>query len=73
MRTVETYGTFEDAISGSGHEAQRLARKLRKVLEEIYPEVTEVPWPKQQVIGYGIGSKKNDGAFLLHRGSREAR
>lgn len=25
---------------------------------EIYPDVVEVPWPKQRIIGYGVGPKK---------------
>ena len=25
---------------------------------EIYPDVVEVPWPKQKIIGYGVGPKK---------------
>ena len=58
MRTVNTYGTFEDAISQSSPQAQKLARALRKLVADVYPDAVEVPWPNQQVIGYGIGPKK---------------
>ncbi len=58
MQTIDTYGTFEQAIAGSSPQAQQLARALRTLLEEVYPNATEVPWPNQHVIGYGIGPKK---------------
>jgi hypothetical protein len=31
---------------------------LRRLILEVYPEVVEVPWPKQKIIGYGVGPKK---------------
>ena len=58
MKTVDAYGTFDEAIAASRPEAQDLARALRRLVAAVYPDVTEVPWPNQQVIGYGIGPKK---------------
>ncbi|HKQ53939.1 MAG TPA: DUF1801 domain-containing protein [Pyrinomonadaceae bacterium] len=58
MRSVNTYGTFEDCISQSSPQAQKLARALRKLVADVYPDAVEVPWPNQQVIGYGVGPKK---------------
>jgi len=58
MKSIETHGTFEDAISKSSTETQVLARKLRELIVEVYPEEVELPWPKQQVTGYGLGPKK---------------
>ena len=58
MKSIDPHGTFEEAISKSSTETQVLARKLRELIAEVYPEVFEVPWPKQQVTGYGVGPKK---------------
>ena len=58
MRTVESHGSFAEAIAASTPQAQQVARALRAVIAELYPEVTEVPWPKQRVVGYGLGPKK---------------
>ncbi|MCZ6530335.1 MAG: DUF1801 domain-containing protein [Chloroflexi bacterium] len=58
MKTINTHGTFEDAIGGSSPEVQSIARRLRELIIEIYPGVLEVPWPKQRLVGYGVGPKK---------------
>ena len=58
MRSIETHGTFEEAIKESSNEARALARRIRELVAEVYPDVVEVPWPSQQVAGYGVGPKK---------------
>ena len=58
MKTVDTHGTFEEAISKADSEVQTIARQLRDLIISAYPDVVEVPWPKQQIIGYGVGPKK---------------
>jgi len=58
MKTIETHGTFEEVIDDSNPEVQAIARRLRQLIIEIYPEVIEVPWPKQGIAGYGVGPKK---------------
>ena len=58
MKTVDTHGTFEEAISGTSSKVEEIARKLRDLIIEVYPDVVEVPWPKQRIIGYGVGPKK---------------
>ena len=58
METIGTHGTFEDAIGGSSPQVQEVARRLRELIIEIYPGVVEVPWPKQKIVGYGVGPKK---------------
>ncbi len=58
MRTVDTHGSFEDAIIGASTQIQRLARHLRGLIVEVYPHVVEVPWPNQRIVGYGVGPKK---------------
>ncbi len=58
MKTIETHGTFEEAIAQAGEEVQALARRVRALIVDVYPQVVEVPWPKQQITGYGVGPKK---------------
>jgi len=55
METVDTHGTFEQALSGSSEQVKEIAERLRALIIEVYPGVVEVPWPKQKIIGYGVG------------------
>jgi hypothetical protein len=71
MRTVETYGTFEDTLVTSEPRAQDLARRLRSLIAAVLPEVVEVPWPSQRVTGYGIGSKKMTEHFCYIAAQRD--
>ena len=72
MKTVDTHGTFEEALSGSSSQVKEIAGRLRALISEVYPEVVEVPWPKQKIVGYGVGPKKMSehfcyiGAFKKH-------
>ena len=58
MKTVDTHGDFEEAITESAPHAQKLARLIRELIADVYPPAVEVPWPSQQTIGYGVGPKK---------------
>ena len=58
MKTVDTHGSFDDAIAGSDPHVTEIARRLRQLIIDIYPDVVEVLWPKQRIIGYGVGPKK---------------
>lgn len=58
MKTVDTHGTFEKAIAEGRADIQALARGARALIGDVYPEVVEVPWPRQQITGYGLGPKK---------------
>ncbi len=58
MKTIETHGTFEEAIAGADGAMQALARGARDLIAAVYPEAAEVAWPRQQIIGYGVGPKK---------------
>ena len=58
MKTVDTHGTFDEAISGTSSQVAEICRRLRDLIIEIYPDVVEVPWPNQKIIGYGVGPKK---------------
>jgi hypothetical protein len=58
VKTVSTHGTFEEAILRSNRQVQEIAEALRQLIIDVYPDVVEVPWPKQGIIGYGVGPKK---------------
>ena len=58
MKTVDTHGTFEDVIAGSSDHVRRIAARLRLLICDVYPDVVEVPWPRQRISGYGVGPKK---------------
>jgi hypothetical protein len=72
MKTINTHGTFEEALSGSSDLVTGIAEQLRVLIIGLYPDVVEVPWPKQKIIGYGVGPKKMSehycyiGAFKRH-------
>jgi hypothetical protein len=72
MKTDDSQGTFEEALSGSSSHVREIAERLRALIIDIYPEVVEVPWPKQKIIGYGVGPKKMSehfcyiGAYRAH-------
>jgi hypothetical protein len=63
MKTVDTLGTFDDALARSNPQTKKLANVLRKLISTVYPKVVEVPWPRLQVIGYGLGPKKSTEHF----------
>ncbi len=51
-------GTFEEVISGCSSDIQEIASALRALLADIMPNITEVPWANQRIVGYGVGVKK---------------
>jgi hypothetical protein len=63
MRTIEDYGTFEDAVASAGDHARELASLLRKLVIRVMPGVVEVPWPTMRMASYGVGPKKKTEHF----------
>ena len=49
---------FEEIAARFDPRVGDLAVSARALIEDIYPEVVEVPWPRQNVVGYGVGPKK---------------
>jgi hypothetical protein len=49
---------FDEIVAEVSPEARQLAVQARALIESVYPAIVEVPWPKQRVIGYGVGPKK---------------
>lgn len=71
MKTVETHGSFEDALAESSAPVKEIARRLRQLIVDAYPDVVEVPWPKQRIVGYGVGPKKMSEHFCYIGAHRE--
>jgi len=71
MKTVDTHGTFEEALSGSSSPVREITERLRALIIDVYPEVVEVPWTKQKIVGYGVGSKKMSEHFCYIGAYRE--
>jgi hypothetical protein len=49
---------FEEIIAEASPRVEALARGTKALIQNVMPDVVEVPWPKQKIIGYGVGPKK---------------
>ena len=49
---------FGEVIRGATPEVRVLAERVRELIRDVLPTVVEVPWPRQGVIGYGVGPRK---------------
>jgi hypothetical protein len=49
---------FDEALAGSDRRVRDLAAGTRALILSVMPDVVEVPWPRQRVIGYRVGPKK---------------
>lgn len=58
ITTVGGNGAFADVIAHATPEIQTLARDARALLADVMPGITEVPWARQKIAGYGVGPKK---------------
>lgn len=51
-------GGYDEALAGPGPRARDLAMRTRALIRAVMPEVVEVPWPRQRVVGCGVGPRK---------------
>ncbi len=58
IKTVGGNGSFDEVIAQAPPEIKALARAARALIAEVLPGVTEVPWARQKIAGYGVGPKK---------------
>lgn len=54
---------FEEIVHKASPEVQELARRAKALITKVMPNVVEVAWPTQNIIGYGVGSKKMSEQF----------
>ena len=55
--------SFDEALAGSDRRVRDLAAGTRALILSVVPDVVEIPWPRQRVIGYGVGPKKMSEPF----------
>ncbi len=58
MHVNESRGTFEDIIHSSAPAAAEIALSLRRLIQDLFQEVTEVPRPVEQHADYGVCAGK---------------
>jgi hypothetical protein len=63
MHTDTSRGTFDDVIRGCQPQTAAIARRLRDLIAQVYPDVAEVPRPAEQHADYGIGVDKSSEIF----------
>ena len=49
---------FEETLGDVDERTKELARSTKALIVSVLPSVVEVAWPRQRVIGYGVGPKK---------------
>ncbi len=54
---------FEAIMSQVSAPVADLAREARRLIHDVMPAVVEVAWPRQQIIGFGIGPRKMSEQF----------
>jgi hypothetical protein len=49
---------FDEILGTSSPRVRDLAARTRALIRDVMPDVVEVPWTRQRVVGYGVGPKK---------------
>ena len=49
---------FDEILGTSSPRVRDLASRTRALIRDVMPDVVEVPWTRQRVVGYGVGPKK---------------
>lgn len=49
---------FETIMQSAAPNVATLARSAKALIQDVMPNVVEVPWPHQKNVGYGVGPKK---------------
>lgn len=54
---------FEEIMQKAAPAVQTLSRQAKALILKVMPNVVEVAWPTQNIIGYGVGPKKMSEQF----------
>ncbi len=49
---------FDEIVTETSPRVRRLATRTRALIRDVMPDVVEVPWTRQRVVGYGVGPRK---------------
>ena len=63
MNIIDEHGTFDQVVESANPKIRNVAVKLREVISDLLPDAYEVAWPKQSIVGYGVGPKKQTEHF----------
>lgn len=55
---MATQAEFQQILQQFTPGVQKIATEIRALIFDAYPDVVEVPWVIQKIIGYGTGPKK---------------
>ena len=55
---MATRTAFQQILQPFTPEVKKIATEIRALIFDVYPDVIEVPWVVQKIIGYGTGPKK---------------
>lgn len=58
MYVDESRGTFEDIIRISEPAAAEIALSLRRLIQDLFPDIMEISRPAEQHADYGVGAGK---------------
>ena len=58
MSYPSTGDGFNEILADSTPDVRDLALQARELIRDVMPDVVEVPWPRQRIVGYGVGPKK---------------
>ena len=58
IKAVIGQGVFDDILVNADDHIKEISHALRGLLADVMPDITEVPWAKQKIAGYGVGPKK---------------
>jgi len=56
-------GGFDEITAEVNPKVEELARGAKSLIVDVMPDVVEVTWPRQKIIGYGVGPKKMSEQF----------
>ncbi len=54
---------FDEILTDSSPRVQDLATRTQVLIRDVMPDFVEVPWPRQRVVGYGVGPRKTSEHF----------
>lgn len=49
---------FSELVSSYDPPMQQICWRIREIIHEVMPDVTEVVWKQQKIAGYGVGPRK---------------
>jgi Domain of unknown function (DU1801) len=58
VRSSGTRGTFDELVAGASPALRPVCRSLRRLIAALHRDRTEIIWPRQRIVSFGIGPRK---------------